>query len=151
MDEIEFRSAIAEEARTWINTPYHMSGNLKGVGVNCAQFLYGVARNAGVLPEDAPDPRRFTAEFVALPKEQRLAAYIHAYGGREITQAEVKTGDIVFYESRGEHGHTAIVLDWPNVIHSMPLHGCQAGLVDEGKMAAKTRHYFTLWNPVESE
>lgn len=145
MTEDEFRSAIATEARTWIGTPYHPNGNLKGAGVNCAQFLYGAAKNAGVLPEDAPDPRKFTAQLAAKTKEERLVAYIAAYGGAEIPEGEVKTGDIVFYRVAGEHGHTAIVLDWPNVVHSMPLNGCQMGIVNEGSMGAKTRRYFTLW------
>jgi cell wall-associated NlpC family hydrolase len=145
MTEDQFRSAIAAEAGTWANTPYHNSGALKGVGVNCAQFLYCVAKNAGVLPAGAPDPRKFTGQVAAVDKEERLAAYIAAYGGREITEAEVKTGDIVFYRVAGQHGHTAIVLQWPNVMHSMPLRGCQMGLVNEGQLGSKHRRYFTLW------
>ncbi len=146
MTEDQFRTAIAAEAKLWEGTPYHASGALKGVGVNCAQFLYCVALNAGVLPPEAQPPRAFTAQLAAMKKEDRLAAYIAAYGGREIAEAEVKTGDIVFYQVAGEHGHTAIVLDWPNVVHSMPLRGCQMGLVNEGKMGAKARRYFTLWH-----
>jgi len=151
MTEAEFRGAIATEAKTWTGTPYHPNGNLKGVGVNCAQFLYCVAKNAGVIPADAPDPRRFTAQLAAKTKEERLVAYIEAYGGKEIAESEVKTGDIIFYRVAGEHGHTAIVLDWPNVMHSMPINGCQMGLFNEGQLGAKARRYFTLYHPADED
>lgn len=150
-DEQSFRTAIASEAKTWPPTPYHPNGNLKGVGVNCAQFLFGVAMNAGVLPPGAQPPRKFTAQLAAKTKEERLVAYIEAYGGKEIAESAVKTGDIVFYRVAGEHGHTAIVLDWPNVVHAMPINGCQMGLVNEGQLGAKARRYFTLWNPAGSK
>lgn len=151
MTETEFRTAIAEEAKTWKGTPYHRSGNLKSVGVNCAQFLYVVAKNARAIPADAPDPRKFTAQLAAKAREEHLVAYIEAYGGKEITESLVTTGDIVFYRVAGEHGHTAIVLDWPNVMHAMPINGCQMGLINEGHLGAKARRYFTLWNSTESK
>jgi len=145
MNEDQFRSAIAAEAKTWVNTPYHANGALKGVGVNCAQFLFCVAKNAGVLPAAAPQPRWYTPQLATNSKEERLVAYVTAYGATEISEAAVKTGDIVLYKSGQAHGHAAIVLDWPNIIHVLPIHGCQMGTVDEGKLGAFGRRYFTLW------
>lgn len=145
MTEAEFRAAIAAEAKTWIGTPYRGSCRMKGVGCNCAQFLFGVAKGAGVIPADSPEPRFFTAEFAAHTKEERVADYIRSYGGVEIPESAVKTGDIILYRNGQAHGHAAIVLDWPNVIHVMPGHGCQLGLVNEGRMGGLNRWYFTLW------
>lgn len=143
--EDQFRSAIAEEAKSWVNTPYHANGALKGVGCNCAQFLFGVAKNAQVLSPSAPFPRWFTPQLATNSKEERLVAYVTGYGAREISEAEVKTGDIVLYKSGQAHGHAAIVLDWPNIVHVMPIHGCQTGTVDEGLLGKFSRRYFTLW------
>ena len=78
MNEDQFRSAIAAEAKTWVNTPYHANGALKGVGVNCAQFLFCVAKNAGVLPAAAPQPRWYTPQLATNSKEERLVAYVTA-------------------------------------------------------------------------
>ncbi len=145
MTEIEFRTAIATEALTWINTPYHANGTLKGVGINCAQFLFAVAKAAKVLPADAPLPRWYTPQLATNSKEERLVAYVTSYGATEVTEAEVKTGDIALYKSGQAHGHAAIVLDYPEIIHVLPIHGCQKGAVDEGKLGAMSRRYFTLW------
>ncbi len=145
MNETQFRSAIAEEAKTWIGTPYHSNGTLKGVGVNCAEFLFGVAKNAGVIPADAPLPRWYTPQLATNSKEERLIAYVTSYGATEISVAAIKTGDIVLYKSGQAHVHAAIVLDWPHIIHVLPIHGCQMGSVDEGRLGALNRRYFTLW------
>jgi cell wall-associated NlpC family hydrolase len=145
MTETEFRTAIATEAESWIDTPYNANGALKGVGVNCAQFLFCVAKAAGVLAADAPLPRWYTPQLATNSKEERLVSYVMSYGATEVNSAQVKTGDIVLYKSGQAHGHAAIVLDWPEIIHVLPIHGCQKGAVDEGKLGAYARRYFTLW------
>jgi len=145
MTEAEFRAAIATEAESWIGTPYHPNGCIKGVGSNCAQFLFVVAQNAGVLPLDAPPPRWFTPQLATHSRDERLAEYVVAYGGREIPESAIGTGDIVLFKSGQAHGHAAIVLDWPRIIHCLPIHGCQFGAVDEGRLGAFSRRYFTLW------
>lgn len=145
MTEADFRAAIVAEARSWIGTPYRRNGRIKGVGSNCAQFLFGVALGAKVLPADSPEPRWFTEQFAVHEKDERLADYIKAYGGREITESKVGPGDIVLYQTGLSHGHAAIVIDWPEVVHTMPLLGCQLGRAGDGILGAKSRRYFTLW------
>lgn len=145
MTEEEFRTAIAEEAKTWIGTPYHANGSVKGAGCNCAQFAYRVGKATGAIPADAPEPRWYTPQLSTHSKEERLIAYIQSYGGMEIAESEVRTGDLVAYKSGQAHGHVAIVLDWPTIIHLLPPHGCQMGTVNEGKLGSFSRRYFTLW------
>lgn len=36
------RHAIVAEAQSWLGTPYHHHGRIKGVGVDCAQILLAV-------------------------------------------------------------------------------------------------------------
>lgn len=145
MNEAEFRAAIVAEAKSWIGTPYHPNGKVKGAGVNCAQFAFCVGRNAGVLGAETPEPRWYTPQLAANSKEERLIAYIKAYGATEIPEGQVAPGDVVAYKSGLSHGHLAIVIDWPRIIHVLPGAGCQMGNVDEGRLAAFSRRYFTLW------
>ena len=145
MTESEARAAIVREAMDWIGTPYHLNGCIKGVGSNCAQFLFVVARNAGVLPPEAQPPRWYTPQLATHSREERLVGYILAYGAREIAEGEVKAGDIVLYKTGQAHGHAAIVLDWPRIVHILPIHGCQMGDANEGRMGAFGRRYFTLF------
>ncbi len=145
MTESEFRTAIVEEALTWIGTPYHLNGCLKGIGCNCAQFLFVVAKNAGAFAADTPPPRWYTPQLATHSKEERLIAYVLAYGGREIAETEVKSGDIVLYKTGHAHGHAALVVDFPHIVHVLPIHGCQMGDVGDGKLGAFSRRYFTFY------
>lgn len=44
------RSDIVSCARTWVGTPYHHQGRLKGIGVDCIGLPRGVACELGLLP-----------------------------------------------------------------------------------------------------
>lgn len=54
--------AIIDEARSWVDTPYHHQGRLKGVGVDCVGLVIGVGRALGICSfeffsyERSPDP-----------------------------------------------------------------------------------------------
>lgn len=143
--EQQFRSALVDEALTWVGTPYRANGAVKHVGANCAMFLYCVAKDAGVFPADAAAPRWFTPQFATHSKEERVIHYLRAYGGVEISADAVKPGDVVAYKSGQAHGHVALVIDLPEIIHVLPGNGCQRGLVDEGRLGAFSRRYFTFW------
>ena len=144
MTESEFRSAITTEALTWLGTPYHSVGAIKGVGVNCSQFVYEVMK-ATVLPADTPKLSWFTPQLATHSKEERLIAYAQSLGAVEIAEAEAKPGDIILYKSGKAHGHSAIILELPKIIHVSAPGGCQMGNFHEGKIGAYARSYFTFW------
>lgn len=143
----EQRQAVVSEALTWVGTPYKDTGRIKGVAVNCAQLLYGVAKNAGVLADDAPEPRWFSSQLPFHTKDERIVQYVMAYGAVEIEESEVQPGDIVMYKIGNAHGHAAIVIDWPTrILHCCSPNGCYEGHgVREGFLSGKHRRYFTLW------
>ena len=146
MTEVEIRKAITDEALTWVGTPYKDTGRIKGVAVNCAQLLYGVARNAGVIPEDSPEPRWFSSQLCYHAKDERIVQYILSYGAHEITESEVKPGDMVVFKIGRAHGHAGIIIDFPEkMVHSFPPHGCYVShCTKEGLLAGKQRRYFTV-------
>lgn len=144
MTELEFRTAITEEAMTWKGTPYRKTGRMKQVGCNCAQFVYGVVTGAGALP-NAQEPRWFTEQLAVHSKEERLLEYIKSYGGVEIEESDVKSGDLIVYKSGKGYGHCAIIISWPDIIHCLAPHGVQMGMFDEGRLHSFNRKYFTLW------
>jgi cell wall-associated NlpC family hydrolase len=142
--EAEFRKAITDEALTWVGTPYKQCACIKGVGVNCAMFLWGVAQGAGILPADAQPPRWYTPQLATHSREERLIDYVKSYGAIEVEIPQ--PGDIVLYKTGKSHGHAAIVLDWPTkIIHALPPNGVQMGHADEGRLGRFQRRYFTLW------
>ena len=79
---------IVAEARTWVGTPYHHQGRLRGSRVDCVGLILGVGRALSILdisPEDwkrhaaysrNPNPRLMTkgmAKFLTrldMPKDK---------------------------------------------------------------------------------
>jgi cell wall-associated NlpC family hydrolase len=146
MNEIEFRKAIVDEAMEWVGTPYLQCARIKGVGCNCAQFLYGVAIAAGIIAPDAPEPKFYTPQFATHSKEERLIDYVKAYGAVEVDDPQ--PGDIALFKTGRSHGHAAIVIEWPErIIHALPPSGVQMGHADEGRLHKYARRFFTLWRP----
>jgi cell wall-associated NlpC family hydrolase len=43
---------IVETARTWLGTPFHHQGRVKGAGVDCIGLVIGVARELGIWAPD---------------------------------------------------------------------------------------------------
>lgn len=50
----ELAQRLVDEARTWKSTRFQHQGRLKGVGVDCVNFISEVAREAGVKNLDIP-------------------------------------------------------------------------------------------------
>lgn len=46
------RDAVVAEARTWLGTPFHHQGRLRGVGTDCVGVVMGLARHCGLEFED---------------------------------------------------------------------------------------------------
>ena len=114
------REAIVAEAETWIGTPYIGWSCVKGVGVDCAQLLYGVFHACGhapvlELPKDYP---------LMLGHHQASTQYIDVVMQffREIPEAEAQAGDVVVWKLVGSLAfcHAAIIKHWPDYfIHAI--------------------------------
>lgn len=106
------RDEIVAEARTWLKTPFHHQGRLKGVGVDCAGVPVGVAQALGLSYADV-------AGYARMPAKGQFRATI-ASVCISITRAEVLPGDLMSFAFRFEEQHIAFVsqLDPLRLIHA---------------------------------
>lgn len=117
MNEIEQRDRVDEVARTWLGTPFHDHGEVKGAGCDCATLLKAVYVEAGVL---APfDIGYYSPQFFQHSKEERYLGWVLKYAS-EIRKEQVSYGDVVLYKIGHVFAHGALVLKpgWPNIIHA---------------------------------
>jgi len=116
------RSAVCKEAKSWTGTPYRGWTNIKGVGADCGQLIYGVFRACHLIPE------------MELPKDYSLQTAQHRASTeymelidkffRVIPESEVLPGDIVCYKLGLAMAHAAIIIFWPQfVIQAELRHG----------------------------
>lgn len=83
------RAEVVQEARSWAGTKYSHQGRLKGVAVDCAGLVIGVARNLGLV---APD---FDVNgYARQPDGHSLMAHCRQWM-TEIPIADMQAGDIV--------------------------------------------------------
>jgi len=106
------RAQIVTEARTWLDTPFHHQGRLKGGGVDCAGVPIGVARALGLEWADATGYARVPAKGQFRATLQRCLD--------PIAFAEVLPGDLMSFAFRAEEQHIAVVscIDPLRIIHA---------------------------------
>lgn len=72
------RAALIAEARSWIGTPYHNCGDIKGVGVDCGMLLVRVFVDTGLCPPF--DPRPYPADWHLHRNEEKYLGFVFARG-----------------------------------------------------------------------
>ena len=125
MDHDQERLAVIQEARRWKGTPYHHRAHVLGVGIDCAQLLLQVFAAAGLI--DDFDPEIYTCDWHLHRSEEKYLATIESYAHRtddsELSLNNrpdlfVETGDILMWRVGRTFSHSAIVINWPFIIHS---------------------------------
>jgi cell wall-associated NlpC family hydrolase len=119
MTEIEERDLVDRVARSWISTPFHDFGMVKGPsgGVDCATLIACVLTEAGLIPPVEIKP--YSPQFFLNSDEEVYLSYVikHAH---EIPQEAARHGDVVLYRIGKCYAHGAIIVKpgWPNIVHA---------------------------------
>ncbi len=137
------RAQVVAEALTWLRTPYHHRGTIKGVGVDCAQFPMRVYATCGLIePFDTGD---YPPDWHLHRSEERYLAAVSSRA-RQVDPSDVGPGDFVVFRLGRCYAHGAIVVDWPRVIHAV-VDACV--MLDEATSAQlfeRRIKAFTLWS-----
>ena len=131
------------EALTWLRTPYHHRGTIKGVGVDCAMFPMLVYAACGLI--ETFDPGDYPPDWHLHRSDER---YLNAVRARasEIDPTEAQRGDFVVFRVGRCYAHGAIVIKWPRIIHAVVGHAVMLDEATNGKLTGKPVKAFTLWD-----
>lgn len=106
---------VADEARTWIGTPFHWQASQKGAGCDCKGLVWGIAREL-----DRPEAQSLYAS---------MADYGARFDGKLLKEGiarifkpatDMQPGDVLLCKWNGQPGHLAIYLGNDRVISSIP-------------------------------
>lgn len=100
------RMDIVAEARTWLGTPFHHQARLKGVGVDCAGLIIGVARETGLVA-----PSFDVTSYQRSPDGVSLVAHCEQHLDR-IQREAMQPGDIIVIRWRHHPQHLGILGDY---------------------------------------
>lgn len=109
------RQAVVAEALTWLRTPWHHEGTIKGAGVDCGQFLIAVFAAVGLI---APiKTAHYPADWNLHRDEARFMTLLLEYAD---PVAQPLPGDIAMFAYGRQDAHGAIVTDCtgPTIIHA---------------------------------
>lgn len=138
------RLRVCIEALSWLGTPYHPHGRIKGAGVDCATILAEVFAAAGlVAPLELGD---YAPDWHLHRNEEKYLAGIEAHAHRSnCALADALPGDIALFKYGRTISHGAIVLTSPLVIHSCLEYGVVMELADNGQLAGRYAGLWTVW------
>ena len=115
------RSVVIAEAETWLRTPYHHMGRVRGGGTDCLMLLAEVYESAGVIPHiDVPF---YPPDWNLHRDAERYLEGLMPYA-REI-DGPPRRGDVAIFKFGRCFAHGAIVVSWLRLIHAW----CDAGVV----------------------
>ncbi len=110
---LSLRRKVCDEARSWICTPYHHMGRVKGAGTDCAMLLAEVYARAGIVPHI--EVEYYPEDWHLHKNVERFLAQITS---RCIEVERPEPGDVVLFHFGKVYSHGAIVLDFPLLVHA---------------------------------
>jgi cell wall-associated NlpC family hydrolase len=113
------RADVVAAARGWISTPFHHQARLRGVGVDCAGLVIGVARELGLVAPDFD-----VGGYSRVPDGSSLIRWCDAYMQRS-TRADMLPGDVIVVRFDRDPQHLGLLGDYRHgglsIIHALSL------------------------------
>ena len=121
IEKQEKRQQIVAEVKSWILTPFHHQGRVKGAGVDCGMLILEVFERVGLTPHIIPD--YYPPDFMMHRQEEWYLATMASWGV-EILEPPYLPGDGFVVRHGRIYSHGGIIIDYPNVIHANSLEKC---------------------------
>ena len=137
------RKRVVAEAETWLRTPYHHMGRIKGGGADCLMLLAEVYEAAGVIAHvDVPF---YPPDWNLHRDAERYLEGVMCYA-REVPAKDnpdpPQPGDIAVFKFGRCFAHGAIVLQWPRLIHAWHNAGVVYADATQGQLARRPLRIF---------
>jgi len=152
--ETQQRAAVVAEARSWLRTPYHTMGRVKGAGCDCYTLLLEVFGKVGLFTDKDEDvfyPRDWFLHTRNDHYKVRILRHAREMVQHFCSPTEMRSpGNIVLLNVATAHGsldvHGGIISEWPKVIHSFPPCVMEADARYHPALAAGRLEFFSPWD-----
>lgn len=138
------RAAVVAEALSWLGTPYHHHGRVKGAGVDCAQILLAVYVDALRLVPPL-DPGRYPTQWHLHRSEELYQQWLQQAGARPV-QAPAP-GDIALIRFGRTFSHSAICIATepePDYVHAYVNLGVIRTRAGEAPLAGRPSQFWSV-------
>lgn len=136
------RVDVANEARSWLETPYHHHGRIKGVGVDCAMLLAEVFQKCGLV--DPVDAGFYPADWHLHRSEEMFVAWLQRAGAHQVQTPAV--GDVGLWRFGRTWSHGSIVVaDDRQMVHAYIGLGVILSRPDEDPLAGRDVQWWSVF------
>lgn len=135
------RQQVVAEALSWLGTPYHHRGAIKGVGVDCAQILVEVYSSVGLI--ERIDVGNYPKDWHLHRDEERYINWMKQHA-RKVDKPQA--GDIALFKFGRTTSHSAIVIDDHTLLHAYFDSGVVLAEFDAAELKGRLTGYWSLWS-----
>lgn len=130
------REQLLAVARSWLGTPYHHQGRVRGIGADCIGFITGVIAQASGRQVQAP------IHYGRYPDPAGALAAIAASGeGTPIDPAAALPADVVYMRIARQPQHFGFVSTQGRILHCVE----PAGVVEVDLSAWMRQRILYAW------
>lgn len=108
------RKEICDKALEYLDTPFIHQGRLKGVGVDCAGLVVGVAKELNLYNEEVSDLKGYSR----IPDGETLYQTLLNGTSKEKSMKDLKEGDVLLFRFTRYPQHVGIYMPNNKLIHS---------------------------------
>lgn len=141
------RAQIIAAAHSWLGTPYHHQARVKGIGVDCAQLMAGIAIEAGLIAHDTVLPQDYSPEWHLHNRDEQLIEHLVRFGCVQKPVEETEPGDIIGFKIGRAVGHLGLMLENDQFIHAQCMSDPKQVVLNSLSAEWKKRHTVTFSFP----
>jgi len=130
--DTQTRRCILEEAQSWLGTPFHHKGRVKGVGCDCGGFIYEVFGK--FVPSIKPFPKSYAEDWSVHQGQELYLNFVQKYFTRT---NKPQIGDIAVFKFGRCFSHGAIHTGDGRYIHAW-------GRTEHGCVQISSREFFNI-------
>jgi len=108
------RDYVCERALTYLGTPFHHQGRLKGVGLDCAGFIVELAKECNLYVDKVED----LTGYSRVPDGKSLREVLVKGTRCEKSISDLKAGDIILMKFLKEPQHLGLYMPNNQIIHA---------------------------------
>ena len=118
------RESVVGSAKAWLGTPYHHMAEVRGSGADCITFLRGAFKDARLGLEIEPI-EYYPQDWAKHRNSERYMEGMLRYCVEmpPVSERTPEPGDILLFKFARAYSHGALVVDFPNLIHSYVMQG----------------------------
>jgi NlpC/P60 family putative phage cell wall peptidase len=109
-----FENVLIQQARTWLGTPFHHQGRLKGIGCDCLGLIVGVVSELDLKdiqgkPLSLYDEATYSKDPDGGYLVEKLSSLLV-----DVPPSKVVAGDLALFQIKGNPQHLGLITDYKN-------------------------------------